>query len=86
MEPKFVTRLSLCNRCGEQAYEKLAHHGYCTNCNYSPNADEPDWHDGAVIPLWALEAIGEVSSGSRMNIKNTEPGSIPELEPSPGST
>lgn len=86
MESKFVIRLSLCNRCGEYAYEKLASHSHCVNCNYSPNADEDNWEDVAAIPLWALEAIGEITPSNRLNVINREPGLIPELEPSPVST
>lgn len=85
MEYQSVIRLSICNRCGDQAYEKLANHGYCANCNYSPYADEGDWEDVAAIPLWALEAIGETTPERRMNVNNQEPGLMLEIEPSPAS-
>lgn len=81
-----VVHLIDCARCGERAFENLPTIGHCTSCNYSPEADDGEWSDVAAIPLWALEAIGELASQPRMKPKNPEPGRIRELDSVPAQS
>jgi hypothetical protein len=47
-----------CPRCQENAYEKLSTHGYCFNCNYSPDLAgyKKSSSDDLPIPPWASDA------------------------------
>lgn len=57
-EDDFVIHLERCNRCGWNGFEKFSTHSYCTNCNYSPDADHVTSDDYAVVPEWAIRALG----------------------------
>ena len=46
-----------CPRCGEKSYERLKTHGYCINCNYSPELESHAFEDDRPIPAWAEEAV-----------------------------
>ncbi|MGK5085332.1 hypothetical protein WDW37_18760 [Bdellovibrionota bacterium FG-1] len=59
-EDDFVIFLGRCNRCGWNGFERLATHSYCTNCNYSPEADYTSGDNYAVIPDWAIHALTSV--------------------------
>ena len=48
-----------CNRCGSSSYENLKTHGYCIDCNYSSEADDPYDDNNRPIPNWAIIAIRE---------------------------
>jgi hypothetical protein len=56
-EDDFVIHLERCNRCGWRGFEKLTTHSYCTNCNFSPDADDVSGGTYAVIPDWAIAAL-----------------------------
>lgn len=49
-------RFARCPRCNFQSYEVLATHGYCVDCNYSPDLDPTKEIE---IPDWAIQAIRE---------------------------
>ena len=56
-EDDFVINLERCNRCGWNGYENLKTHSHCTNCNFSPEADDVSGNSYAVIPDWAIRAL-----------------------------
>ena len=74
-EDDFVIDLERCNRCGWNGFEKLPTHSYCTNCNYSPDADYVNGENYAVIPDWAIAALKSTKP------KATNAGTKPELDP-----
>ncbi len=44
-----------CPRCGNERYEMLRSHSYCSECNYSPVYESND----ASIPDWALDFVNK---------------------------
>lgn len=52
MDEYQMIQLSECARCGERGYEKLATHGHCVACGYSPIIETRAEQDSE-IPQWA---------------------------------
>ena len=53
-----------CPRCGTSGFESLRTHGFCVECNYSPDLQgkQPE----PIIPRWAIKFI-EASKTELMN-------------------
>ena len=48
-----------CPRCGEGAFEKLATHNHCVNCNYAEDKGSGEY---MAIPNWALKIVERIKS------------------------
>ena len=54
-----------CPRCNEVAYEKLATHACCLQCNYSPDFEVPDDPNNIIWAARYLKSLDRISEKER---------------------